>query len=120
MRNGVNNTKFFHCFANSRSSNNQIHSLFLDGYECSNSQTIEDSYHLTLPGFVPKESTVGRLVHGIWLGKSLSPEKAFWLERPFSLEEIKEAVCSRAPNRAPGADGFSLGFFQDCWDIVKE
>jgi hypothetical protein len=23
------------------------------------------------------------------------------------------------PDKAPGPDGFSLAFFQDCWDVIK-
>lgn len=55
-----------------------------------------------------------------WKGKSLTPEMATWLERPFLLEEIKTAVFSTAPDKAPGPDGFSMAFFQHCWDILKD
>ncbi|KAH1131306.1 hypothetical protein J1N35_002684 [Gossypium stocksii] len=42
------------------------------------------------------------------------------LEKPFSLEEIKEAVWSCDENKAPGPDGFNLCFFRKCWEVVKE
>ncbi|KAK5772968.1 hypothetical protein PVK06_049270 [Gossypium arboreum] len=42
------------------------------------------------------------------------------LEKPFSTEEIKEAVWSCDVNKAPGPDGFNLCFFRKCWGVVKE
>jgi len=42
-----------------------------------------------------------------------------WLERPFEMEEIRKAVFDCGKDKSPGPDGFSLYFFQSCWDIVK-
>jgi len=35
-----------------------------------------------------------------------------------SLLEIQEAVFSINPDKAPGLDGFSAGFYQSFWDII--
>ena len=51
---------------------------------------------------------------------SISQEKADWPEKRFDLEEIKKAVFSCDRDKSPGSDGYSMAFFQDCWDIVKE
>nr|XP_016510137.1 PREDICTED: uncharacterized protein LOC107827506 [Nicotiana tabacum] len=42
-----------------------------------------------------------------------------WLERAFEEEEVHEAVSSCAGDKAPDPDGFSLAFFQLCWDTIK-
>lgn len=42
------------------------------------------------------------------------------LEKPFSMEEIKEVVWSYDENKAPGPDGFNLCYFRKCWEVVKE
>ncbi|KAL4332801.1 hypothetical protein GQ457_07G014130 [Hibiscus cannabinus] len=52
-------------------------------------------------------------------GKKLSKEDKLNLEKPFSLEEIKEAVWSCDESKAPGPDGFNLKFFKTCWNNVK-
>ena len=42
------------------------------------------------------------------------------LEREFDEEEIlallKEAEC----DKAPGPNGFTIGFFQKCWSVVED
>lgn len=41
------------------------------------------------------------------------------LESEFTEEEIRCAVFSISKEKAPGIDGFSLGFYQECWDVIK-
>jgi hypothetical protein len=46
------------------------------------------------------------------------------LARRFTLEEVKNALFSMAPNKAPGPDNIPIEFYQHCcehvkWDIMK-
>jgi hypothetical protein len=41
------------------------------------------------------------------------------LDRPFSEDEVAGVVQNMASDKSPGPDGFSMAFFQSCWDIVK-
>lgn len=43
-----------------------------------------------------------------------------WLERSFEKEEILEVVKSMASDKASGSYGFSIAFYQACWDVVGE
>jgi hypothetical protein len=36
----------------------------------------------------------------------------------FTIEEVKNALTQMAPNKAPGPDGFTIGFYQQHWDTV--
>ncbi|KAH7846593.1 hypothetical protein Vadar_015807 [Vaccinium darrowii] len=45
---------------------------------------------------------------------SISGEEASWLERPFDEAEVMVALKSLNGDKAPGPDGMSLAFFQQC------
>jgi hypothetical protein len=51
--------------------------------------------------------------------EALSMDEAARLEAPFEEREVREVVNSLDRDKAPGPDGFSLAFFQDCWEVVK-
>ncbi|XP_019151080.1 PREDICTED: uncharacterized protein LOC109147876 [Ipomoea nil] len=50
----------------------------------------------------------------------VTPEENQRLIGAPSEEEIKSCVFSLGANSAPGPDGFGGGFYQSCWDIIKE
>uniref|UniRef100_A0A2N9EFL4 Reverse transcriptase domain-containing protein n=1 Tax=Fagus sylvatica TaxID=28930 RepID=A0A2N9EFL4_FAGSY len=50
---------------------------------------------------------------------AISAEDALWIERPFEETEIESVVQGCNGDKAPGPDGFSLAFFQNCWSIVR-
>ena len=49
----------------------------------------------------------------------ISDEDAAWLERSFDDDEVVGVVLGFNGDKAPGPDGFTMGFFQSCWDVVK-
>jgi len=51
---------------------------------------------------------------------SIDEEGATWLERPFEESEALEAVKAMNRDKALGPDGFTIAFFQACWDVLKE
>lgn len=38
---------------------------------------------------------------------------------PFTEEEVTKTLFMMALNRAPGADGFTAGFYQKHWELIK-
>jgi hypothetical protein len=57
------------------------------------------------------------LVDGISFDSILESE-ANWLERDFE-EEVRKVVSVMVEDKAPGSDGFSMAFFQACWDVLR-
>lgn len=53
-------------------------------------------------------------------GHSLDLTDVEALESDFSLEEIKEAVYVTANDKSPARDGFTMMFYQVCWDFIKD
>lgn len=42
------------------------------------------------------------------------------LLRPFEEGEVERALFQMGQSNAPGADGFTAGFLQKHWNLVKE
>ncbi|KAL6328817.1 hypothetical protein AAG906_003834 [Vitis piasezkii] len=47
-------------------------------------------------------------------------QEAGMLELPFSEAEVQAALMDMNGDKAPGPDGFTLAFWQSCWDFVKD
>jgi hypothetical protein len=50
---------------------------------------------------------------------TLDAGEASSLELPFEEREVLEVVKGLNRDKAPGPNGFTLAFFQDCWDVIK-
>lgn len=49
----------------------------------------------------------------------LNEQDNFYLDKPFTIEEIKEAVCDVEADIAPGPDGIPVTFYREFWDVIK-
>ncbi|GJZ78375.1 hypothetical protein Tco_0643212 [Tanacetum coccineum] len=54
------------------------------------------------------------------LFKQLSLEESILLDSPFTMDEIKEAVCNCGSSKAPGPDGFTFKFFKKHWNTLEQ
>lgn len=59
---------------------------------------------------------IGEIADGI-TGR-LSPKQLNFFNSPFQEFEVKDALFSMDPYKAPGIDGFNPMFFQKFWHIV--
>ncbi|KAK9988965.1 hypothetical protein SO802_029204 [Lithocarpus litseifolius] len=50
----------------------------------------------------------------------IGDEEKVWLERNFEREEILQVVSDMDGNKAPGPDGFTMAFYQQCWRVVEK
>jgi hypothetical protein len=117
LREGNKNTKFFHRLANSNRRYNSISSLSIDGVMTTDSDAISECITNFYSHLFEEEECDRPLLDG--LDFSMIPEKdALWLEHPFGEEEVTDVVSGFNGDKAPGSDGFSMGFFQCCWDIL--
>ena len=58
-------------------------------------------------------------IEGLHLQR-LNHNEAEALEMPFIEEEIHLTLLEMNEDKAPGPDGFTVAFWQSCWDFVKE
>lgn len=52
--------------------------------------------------------------------QSIGEEEDSWLKREFEDIEVFEVVKTLNGDKAPSPNGFSLGFFRTCWEVLKE
>lgn len=114
----LNNTKSFHSFANACRSSNRISQLYIDGSLCDDPARIKEEVLQHFQKIYTKNHKAEAWFSN-WTGKALTAEQAALLEKPLLLAEIKDAVFSMASDKAPEPDGFSIAFFNDCWDIIQ-
>ncbi|PNX92710.1 ribonuclease H [Trifolium pratense] len=119
LKDGDQNTKFFHNKASQRSKVNEIKKIKdEDGVWWRGDQNVErvlinyfeDLFTSSNPSNI--EATC-EVVQG-----KLSEEHKAWCETDFSREEIKEAIDQMHPLKAPGPDGLPALFYQKYWHIV--
>lgn len=49
----------------------------------------------------------------------VSHQNIDFLMMDFSLDKLHSIVFSMAPDKAPSPDGFTILFFQECWDFIR-
>uniref|UniRef100_A0A803PR19 Reverse transcriptase domain-containing protein n=1 Tax=Cannabis sativa TaxID=3483 RepID=A0A803PR19_CANSA len=118
LREGDQNSKFFHAKATSRKKNNAIHSLQNDSRAWVNWEIGLDSlivdYFQNL--FVSTNSDFNDVVLSIV--PSITTVKNESLLAPITDEEVKKALFQMRPDKSPDPDGMTPGFYQKYWSIV--
>lgn len=114
---GDENTKFFHGIVNNDFSRSRINGILIKGTWVTDPLVIVDhifQFHknkfnnnsLHRPGFTSS------------LFKKLSADEISFLDSPFTIEEIKNAVWVCGRSKAPGPDGFTFKFIKQYWDTI--
>jgi len=119
-RDGDRNTKFFHAAATSRKKVNKILSLEDEhGHIATDNQgmrSIAQNYFLNL--FQPQNSVMDPVLNVI--RHSVTPADNQLLLAPFTKEEFRIAMFSMPPDKCPGPDGYSPGFYQHFWSLCSD
>ncbi|KAK1284157.1 hypothetical protein QJS10_CPB21g01155 [Acorus calamus] len=114
LREGDNNTKYFHKVANQRRRINKIVQLEVEGEEEIKKAMVEhfSGAFRKQRGWCP-----------LWVDEELGriPDQCLQsLEARFTEKEVKEVIFGAEVDKAPGPDGFGLQFFQEFWEAVKD
>ncbi|RVW93052.1 LINE-1 retrotransposable element ORF2 protein [Vitis vinifera] len=119
LREGDRNTGFFHRMANAHRRINAMSKIKINGVRFTEDQDmregIANAYQQLLlenPGW---KADIGGL-----LLNQISPSEADGIEIPFSETEIFTTLMGMNGDKAPGPDGFTIAFWQNSWEIVKE
>jgi predicted RNA binding protein with dsRBD fold (UPF0201 family) len=119
LKEGDRNTAYFHAQAAQRKRINKIANLRrLDGSVCVNEAEDKCEVHAFYQNLYTSQgfSDLGELLD--FVPEKVSMGMNELLTNPFSSEEVM-ALFQMAPSKAPGVDGFTVGFFQRHWNLVQ-
>jgi hypothetical protein len=120
LKDGDNNAKFFHRLANSHKRHNSIKSLMVDGHLTDESTVIQD--HIV--NFYKKKKKTILLYQ--WRARvddlsflSIDNGERIWMEQEFKEGKVWEVVQNFDGDKVTSPDGFTMAFFQKCWEVLK-
>lgn len=118
LREGDQNTRFFHKYASTRRSSNQL--VRVKG-EYGNWRETKEEIQGVIEGYFvhlfQSTSANGSLSQHEKV-QCITEEENENLPSDITPEEVKAAVFSMHPEKAPGIDGLNPMFFQTFWSIV--
>jgi hypothetical protein len=121
LKSGDRNTKFFQAKAKARARSNCIRALKrADGSEETTQEGLEQLATDFYQGLFTAQEILQPELICQYIPRRVTDQMAELLERAFTSEEVEAALFQMGSNKAPGADGFTAGFFQKHWSLVRQ
>ncbi|WMV18956.1 hypothetical protein MTR67_012341, partial [Solanum verrucosum] len=117
LKQGDNNTKFFHRTANAHKRYNSIDELNVNGEAVKSPEVIKKAI-VDFYRELNIETETWRPSGNCRGGHIISEEDNLMLQKEFEDQEIWESVKLCAGDKAPGPDGYTMAFFTHCWEVI--
>lgn len=104
--------------ATSHNISNNLNGLVIDGEWSQDQRKIREEVEVYYKKLYSEEHSYRPLLDGMDFNKISMIDNSL-LERRFSEKEVWRVVSGMKGDKAPGPDGFTIFFFQKCWDIIK-
>ena len=118
MKEGDNNTRFFHRLSNSHRNANHIKRIEVDGILYEDESNVHSQLVLFYEGLY-EETELGRPTMDGLDFACIEEEERLSLEKEFT-EEVIQVLREMEGDKAPGLDGFTMAFFHNCWSIMEK
>lgn len=118
LKKGDKNTKFFQKTANAHLRFNYIDQLLIDGKTVKEPADIK-RHILSLYHKFYTETELWRPSLNISNRPRLSEDEKLRSQRPFEEKEVLHIIKQSSIDKGPGSDGYTMGFFSTCWEIIK-
>jgi hypothetical protein len=119
LKEGDANTNFFHGVMSTRRRQNAIHMVSINGMNVEGVQNVRDAVFNHFSSHFKVVPLARPSVEGLHF-RQLSYGEASTLTKPFSLDEVKQAIWDCDGFKSPGPDDISLDFIKRFWEIVKD
>ena len=119
LKEGDNNTKFFHKMANSHQRYNYMDKVVVDGVVYEEESEIREKVVHFYESLYQESKTWRPMVDGLEFDRITVTESAL-LEHKFEKDEVLQVVKDLQGDKAPGPDSFTIAFFQKCWSVIEE
>ena len=119
LKEGDNNTKFFHQMANSHRRNNYMERVEVDGTVFEVESEVREKVVQFYASLYQEHESWRPTVEGLDFDM-ISEEEQALLERRFDKEEVLQVVKDLQGDKAPGPDGFTMAFFYKCCSVIEE
>lgn len=119
LKDGNRNTAFFHATVKARRSRNTMLLIQSDGSSTSNPKDIGcaavDYFSNLFNGYTPPPTTEDLQI----ITRSITESTADRLTTLPSEEEVHDIITNMNQDSSPGADGFSVPFYVQFWNLIK-
>ncbi len=119
LKEGDDNTKFFHRTANFNRRRNYLSGLEVDGVFYGEEEEIKQQIVQFYSSLYKENENWRPVVDGLPFD-SIGAVARDNLERHFELEEVVQFLKDVQGDKAPGPDGFTIDFFQKCWSVLEK
>jgi len=119
LQEGDANSKFFYGYMSSRRRNNTINLVCVDGARVEGVHNIRAAVFNHFSSHFKAVEATRPWVEGLPFRK-LSYAEASKLTKPFSMEEVKQAVWDCDSYKSPGPVGISFGFLKEFWELLQD
>lgn len=120
IKEGDENSRFFHSIVNWRRKMNSVRGLHIQGSWVEDTTVVKNEIKRFFEKrFMEEENQCKISFEGLDFN-TLNELQAAKLVEIFFEEEIKEAVWDCEGNKCPGPDGYNFSFIKACWGSLKE
>ena len=110
VKEGDNNTQFFHRLANSYRKANHIRSIEVDGVFYKDGSSVQAQVVQFYQNLYTETDMWRPTVDGLDFA-CIREDERMSLKREFSKEEVTQVLMEMGGDKAPGPDGFTMAFF---------
>ncbi|XP_057780066.1 uncharacterized protein LOC130998670 [Salvia miltiorrhiza] len=119
LKDGDLNSSLFHKAINGRRAKNDFSGLFVDGAWIQEPFDVKRAVKEHFHSQFRKRLRARSVLPADFVNRKISDSARVWLDRPFSVEEVKMAVWNCDSGKSPGPDGFNFLFMKRCWEVIK-